>query len=74
MSDKENIFAICSEFSDTYGFDSSDLERLVVYTKSEYINELRYLLNKQNYKIFSYQIYGENSLINFIPKKEIKDY
>jgi len=69
MSDKENIFAICSEFSDTYGFDASDLERLVIYTKSEYINELRSLLNKQNYKIFSYQIYGKDALINFIPKR-----
>jgi hypothetical protein len=71
---RENILAICSEFSDTYGFDACDLERLVIYTKSEYINELRNLLTKQNYKIFSYQIYGEDALINFILKREIKDY
>lgn len=68
MSYKENVLAVCSEFSDTYGFDVSDLERLVVYTKAEYINELRNILDKQNYKIFSYQIYGEDALINFIPK------
>jgi hypothetical protein len=74
MSYKENIFAICSEFSDTYGFDISDAERLVVYTRSEYINELRNLLNKQNYRIFSYQIYGKDALINFIPNQQIKDY
>lgn len=68
MSDKQDTLAICSEFSDTYGFDASDLDRLVVYTKSEYINELRNILDKKNYKIFSYQIYGDEALINFIPK------
>jgi len=68
VSNKENLLAICSEFSDTYGFDAADLERLVIYTKSEYLNELRNLLDKQNYKIFSYQIYGKDALINFIPK------
>lgn len=66
---KENILAICSEFTDTYGFDVSDLDRLVIYAKKQYINELKNLLEKQHYKIFSYQIYGEDSLINFIPKK-----
>lgn len=69
MIDKENVLAICSEFSDTYGFDISDLERLVIYTDKKYINELRSLLDKQEYKIFSYQVYGKDALINFIPKK-----
>ena len=55
MSDKQDILAICSEFSDTYSFDISDLERLVVYTDAKYINELKNLLEKQNYKIFSYE-------------------
>lgn len=66
---KDNVLAICSEFSDTYGFDASDLERLVIYTNKKYINELKNLLEKQNYKIFSYQVYGEDALINFIPSE-----
>jgi hypothetical protein len=71
MSDKQDILAICSEFSDTYSFDISDLERLVVYTDAKYINELKNLLEKQNYKIFSYETYGNDALINFIPKNQI---
>ena len=71
---KENLLAICSEFSDTYGFDASDLNKLVIYTKSEYINELKNLLEKQNYKIFSYQTYGDDALINFIPNKKEEDF
>lgn len=73
IPNKQNLLVICSEFSDTYGFDASDLERLVIYTKSQYINELKNLLNKQNYKIFSFQTYGEDALINFIPKGNLKD-
>lgn len=68
---RENILAICSEFSDTYGFDVSDLNRLVIYTESKYINELKNILEKQNYRIFSYQVYGSDALINFIPKSDI---
>lgn len=68
MTNKNDLLAICSEFSDKYGFDVSDLERLVIYTDKKYINELRSLLEKHKYKIFSYQIYGEDALINFIPK------
>ena len=71
MSDKQDILAICSEFSDTYSFDISDSERLVVYTEAKYINELKNLLEKQNYKIFSYETYGNDALINFIPKNQI---
>lgn len=74
MINKENLLAICSEFSDTYGFDVSDLDRLVIYTKSEYLNELRNLFKKQNYKIFSYQIYGKDALINFIPINKKDNY
>jgi len=72
MNDREALLSICSEFSDTYGFDVSDLERLVIYTKSEYINELKNMLDKKNYKIFSFQVYGEDALINFIPKIECR--
>lgn len=68
---RKNLLAICSEFSDTYGFDVSDLDRLVIYTESKYINELKNILEKQNYKIFSYQIYGNDALINFIPNNHI---
>lgn len=68
MNNKEAILAICSEFSEVYGFDVSDLERLVVYTEPKYINELRFFLAKQNYKIFSYQVYDKKAVINFIPE------
>ena len=61
IPNKEDVLAICSEFSDTYGFDASDLERLVIYTKSEYINELRNILGKQNYKTF----YNISTIMDF---------
>jgi hypothetical protein len=72
MSDQTQALAICSEFADEYGFDSEDLETLVVYTKSEYINELKNLLSVKNFKLKSFQIYGDEALIYFAPKKRKK--
>jgi hypothetical protein len=67
VSNKDEALAICSEFTDDYGVDINDGETIVVYTKSEYLNELRKLLERKKYKIFSYQIYDGEALINFIP-------
>jgi hypothetical protein len=75
MNNENEALAICSEFADEYGIDVEDGESLVVYTKSEYINELKNMLSKKGYKLKSFQVYGEESLINFIPnnRKETDD-
>lgn len=70
MNNKDEVFAICSEFADEYGFDVEDGKTLVVYTESKYLNELKNMLEKKNYKLFSYQVYGTDILINFIPKED----
>jgi len=67
MSNKQEALAICSEFADEYGFDIEDQEKLVVYTESKYLNELKNMLDKKNYRLYSYQVYGTDVLINFIP-------
>lgn len=67
-SNKEEVLAICSEFSEEYGFDIEDLETLVVYMKSEYLNELSKMLDKKKYKLYSYQVYGDEVLVYYISK------
>lgn len=65
---QKKALALCSEFSDTYGFDASDLDRLVIYVQKKYTNEMKNLLDPLGYKLFSFQTYGEETLMNFIPK------
>lgn len=67
MSNQSEALAICSEFADEYGVDVDDGESIVVYTKSEYINELRNMLIKKDYKLLSFKVYGDDALINFVP-------
>jgi len=67
VNNKEEVLAICSEFTEEYGFNIEEEDTLVVYIKSEYLNELRRMLEKQNYKIHSYQVYGDEMLAYFIP-------
>lgn len=67
MSNQTEALAICSEFADEYGVDIENNESVVVYMKSQYINELRNMLQKKNYKLSSFQIYGDEALVNFIP-------
>jgi len=67
MSNQTEALAICSEFADEYGVDMHDGESVVVYMKSEYINELKNMLQKKNYKLSSFQVYGDEALVNFIP-------
>lgn len=68
MHNQEEALAICSEFADEYGVDIEDGETLVVYMKSQYINELKNMLDKKEYKLHSFQVYGDEALVNFIPK------
>lgn len=69
MKNEQEALAICSEFADEYGVDIEDGKTIVVYAKSEYINELRNMLEKKNYKLKSFKVYGDEALVNFIPKK-----
>jgi len=69
MSNQTEALAICSEFADEYGVDIEDNESVVVYMKSEYINELKDMLLKKKYKLKSFKVYGDEALVNFIPIK-----
>lgn len=68
MDNQDEALAICSEFAEEYGVDVEDGETLVVYMKSEYINELKNMLGKKQYKLKSFKVYGDEALVNFIPK------
>ena len=69
MSNENEALAICSEFADEYGVDIEDGESIVVYMKSEYINELKNMLERKEYKLKSFKVYGDEALVNFIPKR-----
>lgn len=68
MDNQDGALATCSEFAEEYGVDVEDGETLVVYMKSEYINELKNMLGKKQYKLKSFKVYGDEALVNFIPK------
>ena len=75
MSNTSEALAICSEFADEYGIDVHDGETLVVYMSSKYINELKNMLERKNYKISTFQVYGSDALVNFTPKsRKNKDF
>jgi hypothetical protein len=69
VSNLSESLAICSEFADEYGIDSQDNNKIIVYMKSEYINELKNMLENKNYKLKSFQVYGDEAIVYFIPKK-----
>lgn len=69
MSNQSEALAICSEFAEEYGIDSEDNDKIVVYMKSEYINELKNMLENKNYKLKSFQVYGDEVIVYFVPKK-----
>jgi hypothetical protein len=71
VTNQSQALAICSEFADEYGIDPNDDKTIVVYTKSKYINELKNMLDTKDYKISSFQVYGSDALINFIPKYKL---
>lgn len=69
MSNLTQALAICSEFADEYGVDSKDKEKIVVRMKSEYINELKNMLENKSFKLKSFEVYGNEALVYFVPKK-----
>jgi transcriptional/translational regulatory protein YebC/TACO1 len=69
VSNQSEALAICSEFAEEYGIDSEDNDKIVVYMKSEYINELKNMLENKNYKLKSFQVYGDEVIVYFVPKK-----
>lgn len=69
MSNRQEALAICSEFTEEYGIDMENGETVVVYMKSEYINELKNMLEKKSYKLESFKVYGDEALVNFIPNR-----
>lgn len=69
MSNLTQALAICSEFADEYGIDSKDKEKIVVSMKSEYINELKNMLENKNFKLKSFEVYGNEAIVYFVPKK-----
>ena len=72
MRNLTQALAICSEFSDEYGVDSKDKDKIVVRMKSKYINELKNMLENKNFKLKSFQVYGDEAIVYFIPKKRNK--
>ena len=72
MSNLTQALAICSEFADEYGVDSKDKEKIVVRMKSEYINELKNMLENKNFKLKSFHTYGDEALVYFVPQKRNK--
>jgi hypothetical protein len=69
VSNLTQALAICSEFADEYGVDSKDKDKIVVRMKSEYINELKNMLENKNFKLKSFEVYGNEALVYFVPKK-----
>lgn len=69
MRNENEALTICSEFADEYGVDIEDGESIVVYMKSKYINELKNMLERKAYKLKYFKVYGDEALVNFIPKK-----
>jgi len=67
MNNESEALAICSEFAEEYGIDIEDNESVVVYMKSEYINELKNMLERKQYKLKSFKVYGDEALVNFTP-------
>lgn len=69
MSNLTQALAICSEFADEYGVDSKDKDKIVVSMKSEYINELKNMLENKSFKLKSFEVYGDEAIVYFVPKK-----
>jgi hypothetical protein len=69
VSNLTQALAICSEFADEYGVDSKDKDKIIVRMKSEYINELKNMLENKSFKLKSFEVYGNEALVYFVPKK-----
>jgi hypothetical protein len=73
VSNLTQALAICSEFSDEYGVDSKDKDKIVLRMKSKYINELKNMLENKNFKLKSFYTYGDEALVYFVPQKRNKN-
>jgi hypothetical protein len=69
VSNLTQALAICSEFADEYGVDSKDKDKIIVRMKSEYINELKNMLENKSFKLKSFEVYGNEAIVYFVPKK-----
>jgi sporulation-control protein spo0M len=69
VSNLTQALAICSEFADEYGIDSKDKDKIVVRMKSKYINELKNMLENKSFKLKSFEVYGDEAIVYFVPKK-----
>jgi len=72
VSNLRQALAICSEFADEYGIDSKDKDKIVVRMKSKYINELKNMLENKNFKLKSFDTYGDEAIVFFVPQKRNK--
>ncbi len=69
MSNLTQALAICSEFADEYGVDSKDQSKIVVQMKSKYINELKNMLENKNYRLKSFEVFGDDAIVYFVLQK-----
>jgi hypothetical protein len=69
VSNLTQALAICSEFSDEYGIDSKDKDKIVVVMESKYINELKNMLENKKFKLKSFETFGDEVIIYFVPQK-----
>jgi hypothetical protein len=69
VSNLTQALAICSEFSDEYGIDSKDQDKIVVRMESKYINELKNMLENKKFKLKSFETFGNEAIVYFVPQK-----
>lgn len=69
MSNLTQALAICSEFADEYGVDSKDQSKIIVQMKSKYINELKNMLENKNYRLKSFEVFGNDAIVYFVLQK-----
>jgi hypothetical protein len=69
VSNLTQALAICSEFADEYGVDSKDQSKIVVQMKSKYINELKNMLENKNYRLKSFEVFGDDAIVYFVLQK-----
>ena len=69
MSNLTQALAICSEFADEYGVDSKDQSKIIVQMKIKYINELKNMLENKNYRLKSFEVFGNDAIVYFVLQK-----
>lgn len=69
MSNENEALAICSEFAEEYGIDFNDGETIVVYMENKYVNILKNILIHKKYRMYSFEAYGNQALVQFVKEK-----